>query len=362
MTMPEKKADQEIHGRNYASEFDEYVRHGEPEKKEKGYVWRTAIGMQAVDNLAPSEYLIRTAKENIEGIITFEEVKDRLDSYYQAKPVKEDTGDRTEEADKVSARIAEILSEKTFTFSPAEYSRIHYRLFAGIYKFAGEIRDHNISKAEWVLSGKTVLYASADSIRATLDYDFDRERAFNYRGLSETQAVEHIAKFISNIWQIHAFGEGNTRTTAVFAIKYLRFFGFSVENDTFAEHSWYFRNALVRANYNDLKNNIYATQEYLDRFFANLLFDRKHRLINRELFVGKNPIPLASELSGGETFYDTLNDTLKFIAANPKATQEEIATGIGKSTATVKRATAELGRLGRLERMNGKRDGYWQLK
>lgn len=259
------------------SDFDEYRHLGEPEKAEKSEIWQTAIGLQQVDGLVPSEYLIETAKQNIEGEITIYEVHERLNGYYKAKPIGK-ADDRTEEADKVSARIAEILSEKTFSFSPAEYITIHKRLFTGIYKFAGKIRDYNISKSEWTLDGETVYYASADSIRATLEYDFEQEKTFTYKGLGKEQLVEHIARFVSGIWQIHAFGEGNTRTTAVFTIKYLRTLGFPVANDLFADHSWYFRNALVRANYNDYKNNIYSTLEYLNRFFRNLLLGENNPL------------------------------------------------------------------------------------
>jgi fido (protein-threonine AMPylation protein) len=250
-------------------DFEEYIRQGEPNKKEKAEIWQTAIGLQQVDGLKPSAYLIETAAANIEGDITFDEVKSRIDSYYKTLTGGQTAaGDRTEEADKVSARIAEILSENTFTFSPIEYLNIHKRLFAGIYKFAGKIRDYNITKNEWVLNGKTVLYASSDYIRDTLDYDFTQEKNFHYRGLNKREIVEHIAKFISGLWQIHAFGEGNTRTTAVFAIKYLRTFGFKAENDMFASHSWYFRNALVRANHNDYQNQIFSTQEYLMLFLV----------------------------------------------------------------------------------------------
>jgi len=265
-------------------DFEAYIRQGEPEQKEKSYLWQTAIGLQEVDGLKPSPYLVETAKKNIEGDITIDEVRHLIDSYYKAKPVR-DGSDRTEEADKVSVRITEVLSEKTFSFSPAEYITIHGRLFEGIYPFAGKIRDYNISKSEWVLNGATVFYASADSIRATLDYDFEQEKKFNYRGISLQQTVQRLAAFVSGIWQIHAFGEGNTRTTAVFAIKYLRSLGFDVQNDLFAQHSWYFRNALVRANYTDLKNNIHATTEYLERFFGNLLLGKNHVLKSKELCV-----------------------------------------------------------------------------
>ncbi|KAA6319518.1 Adenosine monophosphate-protein transferase NmFic [termite gut metagenome] len=267
------------------NDFEKYLTQGEPEQKEKGNIWQTAIGLQDVDGLKPSDYLIENAKQNIEGNITIDEVNYRLDSYYKQKPVK-NPDDRTEEADKVSAHIAEVLSEKTFTFSPVEYINIHKRLFEGIYQFAGKIRDYNISKAEWVLNGKSVLYASALNLQDALEHDFREEKTFIYKGLNNREKVEHIAKFISNIWQAHAFGEGNTRATAVFAIKYLRTFGFDVNNDVFAKKSFYFRNSLVRANYNDFKHNVYATNEYLNKFFYNLLLlGEKNELKNRELRV-----------------------------------------------------------------------------
>jgi len=267
------------------NDFGEYIRQGEPNKKEKGYAWQTAIGLQAVDGLKPSAYLIETAKQSIEGDITFDEVKDRIDSYYKAKPVTNED-DRTEEADKVSARIAEILSEKSFTLSPVEYINIHERLFDGIFPFAGQIREYDITKSEWVLNGETVHYTSASTLRKTLEFDFAQEKAFSYKGLTLIDMVKHLAKFVSDLWQIHAFGEGNTRTTAVFAIRYLRTLGFNdVTNDVFARHSWYFRNALVRANYNDFKKGIHATPEYLERFFRNLLLEEKNVLMNRELLL-----------------------------------------------------------------------------
>src|SRR5690554_569366 len=258
--------------------FDEYLRQDEPDKAEKAKAWRTAIGLQQVDGLKPSDYLIETAREHIEGNITIDEVKKHIDSYYQQHPTQSDE-DRTDEADKVSARVTEILNEQTFTFSPVEYLSIHRRLFTGIYKFAGKIRDYNITKKEWVLNGETVLYASADSLKETLEYDFEQERKFSYKGLSDQEIIEHIARFISYLWQIHVFGEGNTRTTAVFLIKYLRKLGFKeVNNDLFAENSWYFRNALVRANYENLSKGIHKTEKFLIRFLSNL--DRKSTRLN----------------------------------------------------------------------------------
>ena len=264
--------------------FKEYIRESEPDKRDKGYAWYTAIGLQAVDGLKTSEYLFYTAVRNIEGEITMKEANELLQTYYDEKPVLDAT-DRPEEADKVSVRIATILSEKAFSFTPNEYLSIHRKLFMGIYSHAGKVRDYNITKREWVLNGETVLYGSATELRSTLDYDFSQEKQFSYKDLSMDEIIHHLAVFISRLWQIHVFGEGNTRTTAVFFIKYLRTLGFDVTNDIFAKNAWYFRNSLVRANYNDLKNGIHETTEYLELFLRNLLLDEKNPLHNRTLHI-----------------------------------------------------------------------------
>ncbi|MCD8083809.1 MAG: Fic family protein [Clostridiales bacterium] len=264
--------------------FQEYIKETEPDKRNKGYAWHTAIGLQAVDGLKTSEYLANTAVRNIEGEISFEEVNALLQTYYEENPAR-DMENRTEEADKVSARIASLLSEHAFSFTPNEYISIHRRLFTGIYSHAGCIRDYNITKKEWGLNGATVLYVSATELRATLAYDFSEEKNFSYINLSMDEIIRHLAGFISGLWQIHVFGEGNTRTTAVFFIKYLRSLGFDVTNDVFAENAWYFRNSLVRANYNDLKYGIHETTEYLEIFLRNLLLNENHPLRNRTLHI-----------------------------------------------------------------------------
>ncbi|HPS83563.1 MAG TPA: Fic family protein [Bacteroidales bacterium] len=341
--------------------FEEYLRQGEPDKAEKAKVWKTAVGLQDVDGLKPSDYLIETARQNIEGDITIDEVKQRIDTYYKQHPQKTDES-RTEEADKVSARIAEILSEKTFTFSPAEYLSIHRRLFTDVYKFAGKIRDYNITKQEWVLDGETVLYGSAESLKATLEYDFEQEKKFSYKGLCQREVIEHIAHFISYLWQIHVFGEGNTRATAVFLIKYLRTFGFVVNNDLFAEHSWYFRNALVRSVYKNHARNVYATNEFLLRFLENLLLSENHVLRNREMHIQlADPVndPVKSK-------NDLVNDPVKssilnHLKQNPKANYLEMAENIGCSTATIKRHIQELKKLGLIERIGSDKTGQWRL-
>ena len=265
--------------------FKDYLIESEPDKQKKVYAWRTAIGLQDVDGLKPSQYLIETAIQNIEGYITIEEALDRIDSYYDEKEVLLAEKERTEEADKVASRIAQLLSETAFSFTPQEYISIHRKLFQGIYPHAGKIRDYNITKKEWVLDGDTILYGSASELEATLEYDFSREREFSYKGLTIEEIIHHLAVFISRLWQIHIFGEGNTRTTAVFFIKYLRTLGFTVTNESFAEHSWYFKNALVRANYTNLPKGIHETTEYLELFLKNLLLNENHLLSNRDLRI-----------------------------------------------------------------------------
>ena len=264
--------------------FKEYLIQSEPSKREKGYAWQTAIGLQDVDGLTPSQYLIDTALRNIEGEITLDEADELLHTYYEENP--ELNGEsRVEEADKVSIRIARILSEEAFTFSITEYLGIHRKLFEGIYKNAGKIRTFNITKKEWVLNGETVIYGSASELARTLEYDFELEKKFQYNGLSINNIIKHLSEFISRLWQIHVFEEGNTRTTAVFFIKYLRTLGFDVTNDIFAANSWYFRNALVRANYSNLKKEIYSTYEFVELFLRNLLLDESTPLKNRELHI-----------------------------------------------------------------------------
>ena len=266
-------------------DFDEYIRQGEPDKKEKAYIWKTAIGLQAVDGLSTSEYLKETAKRNIEGEITVDEAGRLIKSYYQSKTQREPDDDEKEEADQAAANISKILSARTLDFSTAGYVSLHRRIFEGVFKNAGKIRNYDITKKEWVLNGDTVNYLNREDLRRALDYDIEQERQFSYKGLSTDEMITHITRFVSGIWQIHAFGEGNTRTTAVFTIQYLRSIGFDINNDLFAKHSWYFRNALVRANYKNARLGIDYTPIYLERFFRNLLLGEQWDLRNRYLHI-----------------------------------------------------------------------------
>ena len=340
-------------------DLDEYIRQGEPDRSEKSAAWQTAIGLQDVDGLQTSDYLLETAKEHIEGKIDIATAQKRIYSYYEQRDVRMTVEQDTKEADIVASRIA----EKTFQFSPAELQSIHRRLFTGVFKSAGQFRTYNISKKEWVLNGSSVFYAAFDSIRDTLDYDFGQEKAFSYSELDAAQAIKHIARFISGIWQIHPFCEGNTRTTAVFMIKYLQTFGFNVSNQVFADNSWYFRNALVRANFNDLKNGIHSTTVFLEQFMENLLTGADHDLKNRHLHIyyAKPAQSANEEISKCKNC--TLEELaiLREISNNPSITQKALAEAIGKSERTVKTRTVELQEKGLLRRKNGKRNGQWEI-
>lgn len=266
-------------------DFDEYIRQGEPSKKEKASIWQTAIGLQAVDGLKTSDYLKETARKHIEGEIDIDEVRLLVKTYYQSKTQREPDDDGKQEADKVSANITKILSSQTVDFSTGGYIAIHRRVFEGVFKHAGKLRDYDITKREWILDGDTVNYLNWEDLHRAIDYDIEHERTFSYRGISSDDMVVHISHFVSGLWQIHAFAEGNTRTTAVFTILYLRSIGFAVNNDLFARHSWYFRNALVRANYKNALLGIDYTPIYLDRFFRNLLLAEQWDLRNRYLHI-----------------------------------------------------------------------------
>ena len=317
-------------------DFEEYIRHIDSSKKEKTLAWSTAIGLQQVDGLKPSSYLYETAKKNIEGELSFDEAKNLIDSYYESRTSRTDDEDeRTEEADKVSSRIAQILSEPSFNFSPSHLIAIHKRLFEGIFKFAGKIRDYDITKKEWVLNGDSVMYGAAFELKAALDYDFDIERNFKYSGLSNDEIVKHITFFVSRLWQIHAFGEGNTRTTAVFTIKYLRSLGYKVDNDIFAENSWYFRNALVRANYKNLKSGIEEKPIYLELFFRNLILGETNELKNRYIHIDNDKYEKQfgeKEESSEKKFGDnqkTSEIILELLKDNPKLSAKKLSEQIG---------------------------------
>ena len=372
------------------NEFEVYKKQGEPSQKQKAENWAIAIGLQKVDNLTPSKYLIETAKANIEGKINSDEVKERIYSYYKTDEGKaQDFG--TEQADKVSMHIAEILSETAFTFSPAILFSIHKRIFSDVFpKFAGKIRDYNITKKEEVLLGNTVYYSAFQDIKDALNYDFDREKNFSYIGLNLKEKIEHIAEFISRIWQIHPFVEGNTRTIAIFTIKYLKSMGFSnVNNDFFEQNSKYFRDSLVRANYQDLKNGITYTTEFLNKFFDNMLFKGKNSLDSKYLVitigvkdknlgvkdknvgvkdknVGVNSKNVGVKdknvgVKDKNVGVKTKDKVLDLIKKNNKITISEMATTLKMTTRSIERAIQNLKQNNVIVRIGSDKTGFWQI-
>lgn len=265
--------------------FDEYIKANEPHKRERAEAWRVAIGLQAVDGLQVSEYLKQTARQHIEGEITIDEAREQIKQYYISKTQHDADDEEKSEADNVSGNIAKLIGSPSFTFSGAGIMAIHRAIFEGVFKHAGTLRTYDITKKEWVLRGDTVMYGRWQDLQMALDYDIEQEKLFDYRGLSMSEVVEHIAKFISGIWQSHPFREGNTRTTALFAIKYLKSIGFECNNDMFEQHSWYFRNALVRANYKNVAKGINQDYSFLNKFFRNLLMGENNELKNRYMLV-----------------------------------------------------------------------------
>ena len=266
-------------------DFEAYERVAEPHKRERVSAWRTAIGLQDVDGLRVSDYLKEIAVKHIEGDITIDEVREQLQSYYVNKTTHDADDAEKEEADRVAANITKLLNEKSFSLTPLEFLNIHRHLFEGVFKHAGEIRPYDISKKEWVLQGDTVVYGRAADIHEALKYDIQTERDFSYKGLTTDEIISHVVDFVTLLWQNHPFREGNTRTTAVFVIKYLRSCGFNVNNELFADNSWYFRNALVRANYRNPQKGIQPDKSFLVKFFRNLLLGENNDLKNRYMLI-----------------------------------------------------------------------------
>ncbi|MFA7032023.1 MAG: Fic family protein [Bacilli bacterium] len=315
------------------------------------YIIDTGIGLQGVDNLKNSSYFINETNKYIKGEISLDELDCIISSYYESKPICEN---REEEADKVAVRIAKIISEDSFTFTVGQLLSIHRMLFSDILNHPGEIRTYNFTKKEWALDGDSVTYGDYRDLEMTLQYDFEQEKKFNYKGLSLNEIIEHLAIFVANLWQIHVFEEGNTRTTAVFFIKYLRSLGFNITNDVFAKNAWYFRNSLVRANYNNITKSVYEDRSYLIKFLRNLLLEEHNDLQNRNLHI--------STVMTQEQPISKESKTLNIIKSNSKITTDELAKELGVSLRTIKNIMKSLVDKKKIERMNGKRFGYWKIR
>ena len=361
----------------YIPEFEKYIKTEEPSVRDRANNWRTAIGLQAVDQLTVSDFLKQTAQQHIEGQITIDEAEKRLKAYYRAKETRLPDDDEKEEADIVSLNIQRLLGEQSFTFSVAGFAAIHRQIFKGVFKHAGQFRDYDFTKKEWVLEGDTVLYGRWSELQRTLAYDLEQEKQFDYTNLALPEAIGHIADFVAGIWQIHPFPEGNTRTTAIFTIKYLRSIGFhQIDNGLFEQHSWYFRNALVRANYRNVAKSVNPDNSFLVAFLRDLLLGEQIPLRNRDMHIGL--VPLQSATISAQSAIQSANhaenvlskcknctlaemSVLRIVQQNPSATQKQIAAQIGKSERTVKTITVTLTQKGILARRKGKRNGYWEI-
>jgi fido (protein-threonine AMPylation protein) len=366
-------------------DFDEYIRQGEPEAAEGAKQWSAAIGLQAVDGLRPSQYLIDTARRNIEGEISMDEVQELLRSYYANEAIRGKIEDADEEADKAAANIKRILSTKTLAFNTNGYLATHRRIFEGIFKHAGELRKYDITKKEWVLKGETVHYLNWEDLRLAIDYDIQKERDFSYKGLTDVEKVKHLCQFTAGLWQIHAFCEGNTRTTAVFLIQYLRSIGYQVNNDMFARYSWYFRNALVRANYKNSDLGIDYDYQYLERFFRNLLLCEDNELKNRYLIINapdhwnesKNNADnskekptdnvddllekLGKKAEGlGRKLGKNRIEIVKLIYQNPAISSVEMAERIGISSTAIDNNIRQMRDIF-IRRIGPKKGGHWEI-
>lgn len=337
-------------GKQLYMDFEAYERVAEPHKRERASVWRTAIGLQDVDGLEVSDYLKKAAVRHIEGDITIEDVRKRLKSYYTNKNAHDSVDATKEEADKVAANIAKLLSEKSFSFTALEFLNIHRHLFDGVFKHAGEIRPFDITKKEWILNGDTIIYGRAADIMMALRYDIQQEKDFNYKGLSIDDTINHIVDFVALLWQNHPFREGNTRTTAVFVIKYLRSIGFKVDNDLFANNSWYFRNALVRANYRNVSKGIEPDKSFLIKFFRNLMLDEHNELRNRYMLIGYSEVdetptclyedtPISTPTSTTEGTPTSTGD----LSASVSDSVRRLVTAIGKDEKSVREMMAIVG-------------------
>ena len=365
-------------GNPITEELGGYFKAEEPGCRERADAWATAIGLQKVDGLTPSQFLFDTAREHIEGRITQNQARRRIRDYYAAQGECAAMDPDKEEADKVSERIVAVLNDGGFAFTPEYFISIHAKLFKGVLSSAGKLRTVNIRKREWVLRDDSVTYGDAATVKQSLVRDFIDEREFDYGGKSPRKIIPHFARFIAQIWQVHPFGEGNTRTTAVFAIKYLRSLGFAVENDVFRDNAWYFRNALVRANYADYARGVGREWGYLESFFRSLLLGEKNETKSRYLLVGltdedrrkmrelaedekavrKSGKKKAVRKTGDEK---TVEKIWKLLESQPHLTFAGMVAALGITRSTIQKHVANLKAAGRLRRVGPDKGGRWEV-
>ena len=366
-------------------ELGGYFKAEEPGRRERADAWATAIGLQKVDGLTPSQFLFDTAKDHIEGRITQNQARRRIHDYYAAQAEVARPDPDKEEADKVSERIVAVLNDGGFSFTPEYFISIHAKLFKGVLPSAGKLRTVNIRKREWVLKDDSVTYGDAATIKQSLIREFIDEREFDYGGKTPRKIIPHFARFIAQIWQVHPFGEGNTRTTAVFAIKYLRSLGFSVDNDAFRDNAWYFRNALVRANYADYAREVSRDWSYLEIFFRNLLLGEKNEMKSRYLLIGlteedkqkirelteekggqKKAVGKSGKKSGkkkvvGKSGKKTVDRVWALLQERPQSTFADMVRVLGITRSTIQKHIANLKAAGRLRRVGPDKGGHWEV-
>lgn len=270
---------------DFDSSNNEYIKQNKKEGYIKQLSWDMAIGLQEVDNLKPSKYLENLSKENVNGNLTVNQVEKELREYYIEKDKKQELNYNELECDFVSIRIVELLEIDNFELSVDYLKYVHKYLFQDVYEFAGSFRDADFSKPEKILNNDSVAYGSYKTLKESLEYDISLEKAKDYKTMSIVDVINSVTKFSSNIWQVHPFKEGNTRTTALFIEKYLVSLGFEVDNTLFKDKSVYFRNALVRSNYFNNDLNIKEDSGYLIKFYENLLLGKNNNLHSKDLIV-----------------------------------------------------------------------------
>lgn len=364
----------------FLKELGGYFKSPEPGVRERADAWATAIGLQKVDGLEPSQYLLDLAKRHIEGKLTQRQVSRRINDYYSAKDETNPPDPSKEEPDKVSELIVKVINDGAFEFTPEYYISIHARIFKGVLPFAGRLRKVNIRKREWILRDESVTYGSALTLRASLARCFADEREFDYSRLSARTMIPHFCRFIAQVWQIHPFGEGNTRTTAVFAVKYLRSLGFRTENNMFKDNSWYFRNALVRANFADFRYNARRDLSFLEAFFRNLLLGENNLLKSRLLLIGmsdseRDAMMASLGLDAGrgcqkkvvrkrlseKGCQKTAKKIVELMRDNPEVTQADMACALSISRQAVQKHIAKLKSAGRIRRVGPDNGGHWEV-
>ena len=355
--------------------FEDYIKGLEEEKYYKGYLWDTAIGLLDAVGVETSEYLWEVARDSIYGDTKIHEVEQQVSAYYDQETWR--SKDRsTEAADRIAARIVTLLADPAFYFTPEHYMDIHKKLYGGLFDYAGKVRNRDITRSEWVLGDKVVTYSDAGELLEALVYGMSLEMDYSYLNLPVDEAIKHIAQFFARLWQLHVFEEGNTVATAVFLLKYLNFLGLEVASDVFSKNAKYFRNALVRANYSDEEEGVYACLDYLELFLRNLILKEYNPMRNEDLLVSKeeeqNIDPINDPIE--EIHNDPINvenDPIKltrreqtiynYIKDGSHMNRNDMAKKLKCSEATVKRAVVSLTKKGLIVREGSNKTGYWRV-